>query len=105
MVRTRKVIHLTSIPEVIGGDQQVLQRASDAQMEVALVFVHGLHPARPIDKDSDGIVLDREDPGLRVENGRRQYGVLEQELQPVVRSSLPGKVFCMDLPQIGVGEW
>jgi hypothetical protein len=64
--------------EMLGRDQQVLQRAAEADVQLALVGVGDSRPARPVRVQTDLVLLHLKPPGLRAMAGPGQNGVAEQ---------------------------
>ena len=65
--------------EVLGRDDQVLQRTADTEIELPLVRVGHPQPARKVGMEIDPVIVDPELPGLGVVARGSEYGVTHQE--------------------------
>ena len=89
--RFGEISRLMPIPEMLGGDQQALQRAADADVQFPLVGVNPFRPARLVGENIDFVFANREFPGLYVVAGRRQHCIADQEFEFVGGTPITGK--------------
>ncbi len=97
--RHREVRHRMPVPEAVGGQEEILQRAAQAQVQLPAVGVDHAQPPRRVRPQQHGVPLDREAPGLRIARGRRQHRVAQEKPELVSDRKGSGNRFLGD-PQV-----
>ena len=87
--------------EVLQRDEEVLQGAAQADMQLPLVRVGDSLPARELGVERDLVPADREPPGLRIAVGGREHRVADEVLQLLLAGAQRVVVRVAERPGIG----